>query len=96
MSVSAAELSSLSREFRAAAHELLDLLDIQSPAVSRLKVMYILTRLLTNIKYDSHTAMKTCYMCCVLRSVCVCVCVRACVRACVCVCVFFECGCAYA
>jgi len=35
------EVKSLSKNFREAAHELLELLDIQSPTVSRLKVNYI-------------------------------------------------------
>ena len=37
-----AELRSLAREFRTAAHELLDLLDVQSPTVSKLKVIRLI------------------------------------------------------
>ena len=35
------EVKSLAKQFRIAAHELLELLDVQSPTVSRLKVMIV-------------------------------------------------------
>ena len=74
----------MAKQFRVAAHELLELLDVQSPTVSRLKVMIIHCYKCTIIRI-CIVCVCLCYLCVVcVWCVCVCVCV-------VCVCIVYAC-----